>query len=197
MGMQRQRQRAATARRSTGEVRRRLARWAMQQCCTAAACGLCSAHSAVRAVSGAPNLLCCGRCAGAPTQSRCRRCCRSAGKLHFVKFETAKVHECVAFIEAKGAAGANGGWGQGGARLLCCCLLAAAGVQGAAAKPPDSCCCSPCFGAHTLLVLPAAAAVQGCTSAATAAAARCGSRPPAAAPTSLQRCGAGTTAVLT
>ncbi len=30
-----------------------------------------------------------------------------AGKLHFVKFETAKVHECIAFIEAKGAGSWN------------------------------------------------------------------------------------------
>lgn len=29
--------------------------------------------------------------------------CFLPGKLHFVKFETAKVDECIAFIEAKGA----------------------------------------------------------------------------------------------
>ena len=33
-----------------------------------------------------------------------------AGKLHFVKFETAKVDDCIAFIEAKGGARCRPGY---------------------------------------------------------------------------------------
>lgn len=66
---------------------------------------------------GRPVEVCCCaslcRCRNSPTHEReltvpCRMLSSTicvAGKLHFVKFETAKVEECIAFIKAKGAYG--------------------------------------------------------------------------------------------